>query len=331
MNGLKDMEMRQVEKDKQINPSSLPYGKLLGVLKQDNCGIKLSPVVEYALNVFQEKSPLLLMSNFSDRLRDKFFEDLSLRSFSSLVNIAKELGWEIIGSPAKDNAATKIERPFFGCQATTQRSNKIYLSQALPLPLARATIAHEIMHSLFSTVNNKRPGNLSSDYIEEVLCDYGAAKFLVNDHVLRNELSSPSTNIADRVVYLSDYFKVPKTYIAYRIFDVLGENNVKNISSIVEWQLDNGPEIAEIVPYWSVSENSYIPSPKTKKKCTAKKDSIIYQTFFSKNETEVDFNISSDVENVSIASLKGVYKIFVCAFGRLESRTRYAISVFCLK
>lgn len=331
MSGIKHYQMEKIKKSKSTNPSSYPYEMLLKELLKEQFDFKLSPVVEYALNVYREKSPLILMAKFSDNLRIKFISQISLRNYKGIVEIANQLNWEIIGTPNPNPVSTKIDRPFFGCQTISKGNNKIYLANDSSILLARATVAHEIMHSLFSTINNNRPGNLPSDTIEEILCDYGAARFLISDSDLQNELASDiRLNLAEKIVFLSNYLKVPKNYIAYRIFDILAEaNNTKNISAVIEWGIKkNGPDGShKLIPVWSISKNFFIPS-KIDNFCSAKEDSVIYKTFMSRNINEDDFNVSNAIENVSIGSLKGAFEIFVCTFGKLDTPHRYAISVF---
>ena len=321
--------MNQQTLNKIVNPASLPYGQLLEELLKENCRIQFSPVIEYTLNINKVTSALTLMASFADSMKDRFKAQITARTFNSMVNIASELNMEVKGKPTS-NITAKTERPFFGCQVRSGKTTKIYLSYDLSFSLARATIAHEIMHKLFATVNENRPGNLPSDYVEEVLCDYGAARFLVQDSYLRDELTnSLRENIADKIVYLSKYFSVPRNYIAYRIFDALSSNNLKHIAAIIEWKAKQPSDRTslEIVASWGVSLNGYIPFQKDKPNHTrAREGSIIHTAFWDKTD-DADFVRMDSEEAVSFGSLKGNFKIYVCAIGKLESNSRVAISV----
>lgn len=256
-----------------------------------------------------------------------------------MVAIANQMNWEVIGKPSqKKDIITKSAKPFIGCEVSSGKGKRIYLTSNLSIATARATIAHEIMHSVFATINGKsHAGNLPSDFIEEVLCDYGAARLLVDDTEITNRLLLPNSNLAERLIHFSSTFNVPINYVAFRLFDVLSKNNSSNITAIIEWYPSGKKQPAEeftslvnnqtsnikLTPLWAVCKNIYIP-----RGCTAKQDGVIFKSFLNEAETKSSYTISSAMESVSIGPLKGEYHIHVCARGKTTLGTRFVTTVF---
>lgn len=195
--------------------------------------------------------------------------------------------------------------------------------------MARVTIAHEIIHSLFDTVNDKRPGALPSEEIEETLCDYGAARLLMPDESVELLIECSVKKYAEKIIDIANKYKIPRRYLAFRIFDVQKDSKSDRIEAIIEWSkksLNSDYSNKNIVPYWSVCKKTYIPWMGSKSTCYAKKESLIAKAI----QQEGSYISIGGVEEVRIGSLKGRYNVSVCAIGKKEYETRCAISVFSI-
>lgn len=325
--------MKQSVNNKRPNPAAIPYGSLLRELNNEASKVNLSVVIIYALKHYGYKTPLEMMAELTDQVFAKY-KKKNDNSFAHIVGIANQLGWQVIGKPASDVLGRKSRAPFLGCQTLSSRHRLIYLQEALSVAMARAVIIHELMHTFFATVNHARPGGLPTDYIEEVLCDYGTARFLVDEnYILLNKDHFNCENFAYRILSYSNILNVPRRYIALRIFDILSLNlGAKKVVAIIEWHLvhteNTNPAIKKLSPLWSITDRFYIPMA-----CSAKENSVIYTEFFSGDSGSRIGDMGttkfvSSNEEVSIGSLKGLYQVHVCAIGKIAESTRIAVSVF---
>lgn len=338
--------MKQNKEIKAVNPASLPYLRLLFELKSENSILDIPPVVQYFLNYYKINSPLEYIRNYVDQIKSTFKNQLLSRNYSDLLLITQSLGLEVIGSHTDEIIFR--DRPFIGCQTNSTKGNVIYLANGISKSLARATLAHEIGHLAFSSKTLGRPGNLRSDYIEESLCDYGAARLLIDDSILQREIilklhnnSESYKNLAERLIYLGSFFNVPRNYIYYRIFDVFSENNLQNIAAIIEWKAESEYSLSVqnedhsllASPVFSISQNSFIPHKKGFA-CRPRISSIIFRAFFDETPSDKDeihqsnFFIGSTEEYVEIGTLKGNFEIIVCGMGKTGTPNRFVVSVF---
>ena len=190
------------------------------------------------------------------------------------------------------------------------------------------------MHEFFTDENKLRPGNLPSDSAEEILCDYGAARFLISQNNLmkfKNGILYKDVlikNYAAILFLLSEKLNVPRYHLATRLFDILSNFIENDLVAIIEWcckkDTINVYEHLNISPKWSVCSDSYIPWIGSNKQCHLKNNSTIHQVIKNKNFLYFE----ESIEDVSIGTLIGKYYLFVCAFGKQNSKDRRVISIF---
>ncbi|MEW6410931.1 MAG: hypothetical protein AB1483_00500 [Candidatus Zixiibacteriota bacterium] len=288
--------------------------------------IKLSPVVQGLLYNRSESSLIEIVAEFADNLRESHGELLQKRNFATVSKLATELGYQVVGSP-RQNVDFYVERPFFGSSFRLRGKRVTYLSNPITEEEARATIAHDIMHSLFETTDGQRPGNLPSDEIEEKLCDYGACRLLISKAELATVIAhGAGGNVASNIARVAGYFNIPRRYAAMRLFDPLCPLSNSGLTAIVEWRRKSGPTEephTSVVPTWSVCRKAFIPWLGSKRSCHARRESIVANAM-----SEDPYFRFSAVEDTNIGSLKGNYLVSVCVLGPKESPYRRVVSVF---
>lgn len=309
----------------EYNYAKLPYGIKIENINNIKDTARLSPVIRFLMYKYSGKSLVEIMANFVDNLNESYNNYIEKRNYYGVERLANALGYKIRGGIRKNK--NPYQRPFLGCQYKTSSEKIILLSTGITLEMARVTIVHEIMHSLFETMNQERPGNLSADDIEEALCDYGSARLLVPDDALDTLPEPYEKNFSKEMLNLASKLKVPRRYLAYRLYDILPKRKFINIKAIIEWQknrLSGDYSNKNIIPIWSVCYNAYIPWRGSKNTCHAKGGGIIHKTI----SDDMPFVCNAEIEETKIGSLKGIYSTSVCSAGKKENNSRFAISVF---
>jgi Zn-dependent peptidase ImmA (M78 family) len=188
---------------------------------------------------------------------------------------------------------------------------------------ARVSVAHEIGHLLIhrrGTGYDKATLRLQSSPEEEALAEYCARLLLIPTYVWSPSL--PEENLARYAITQSSLTRVTLHAAVTR----LGDPDVvtAGVRGAILWRINSQVSRSEsisarLTPHWHLCPKAFVPV----RKCKARDGSLIAQVAGDNRA-----RAQSGIEEVSIGSFVGSFRIDAFACGTIDDGTRLVLSIF---
>jgi len=272
--------------------------------------------------------PTLAMKCATDQALEKYegTERNQLTSPISITKLCELFNIELVGTrPSSNRAWYSIEnykprnghtgKLFFEAEKAF-----IKVADSVSYDTARISAAHEIGHLLIhrkGTKYDEATLRLPSTPAEEALAEYGARLLLL-------PVCQPfkSTNLAEYALMHGSKARVTLHASVSRLTDP--DVVDVDIKGAILWRLNAQveklrPLSARLTPQWHLCPRQFVPV----RKCKARQGSLVADLAES-NRLVSD----TRVEDVSIGSFIGRFRIDACAWGSVDEGTRLVLSVF---
>jgi Zn-dependent peptidase ImmA (M78 family) len=188
---------------------------------------------------------------------------------------------------------------------------------------ARVSVAHEVAHLLIHRRGDSYDEatiRLPSTPEEEALAEYGARLLLMPSN-LWPPVSSHD-NLAEFALILSSQTRVTIHSVVAR----MGDPDVipLEIRGAILWRINreisrSHPIAKRLMPQWHLCPGAFVPV----RRCTAKTSSLIAELGRASSPVA-----GSRVEDVSIGSFTGLFRVDAFGWGSVEEGTRLVLSIF---
>jgi Zn-dependent peptidase ImmA (M78 family) len=271
--------------------------------------------------------PTLAMKCATDRALQEYGQAEKQESSPiSITKLCELFGIKLVGNrPSYSRAWYSIEnykprnghtgRLFFEAEKPF-----IKIANSVSYDTARISAAHEIGHLLIHRSGaryDEATLRLPSTPAEEALAEYGARLLLF-------PICKPSnsSNLAEYALMHGSKSRVTLHAAVSRLTDP--DVTSVNIKGAILWRLNGRIEKAEpinarLTPQWHLCARHFVPVGK----CKARQRSLVADLAESNKPAA-----GSRVEDVSIGSFTGRFRVDACAWGSVDEGTRLVLSVF---
>ena len=269
------------------------------------------------------------VSSSPQPLQQAPLEFLPGREYISVQLLCELLNVGLVGAPARHEPVAEAAYRIAigeGCSASVEFLEPrpiVRLPHGIGWQRGRVAAAHEIGHVL---IHKRAKGydaatiRLGSSPQEEVLAEYAARLLLVPKKLYGRWLhASQSVNYAQQAVKIAKQAQVSLHTATAR----LGDPDVGNrtILGAILWRNAKRFSQAEPVmePHWHLCPGAYVPVGR----CTARRSSLTADLALGERRAA-----DSRIEQVSVGTLQGTFRVDAFAWGSTTNRTRAVLSVF---
>lgn len=254
----------------------------------------------------------------------------------SALRLCSVCGVELRGLPRRREVTRAVYSFYRAYDALDRHSGELYLNASPPSivvppdthPIkARVAVGHELGHFLIhwrGSALDPVTSRMSSSAEEEALSEYGARLLLLPN--TGSGAPAQDENVAAGCLRQARSAEVTVHAAAARV----GDPDVplsSSVKALILWKLNPRTGVSEpvakrLTPQWHLCPSAFIPV----KRCHAGRQSLIAE-LAANGDATID---GSRIEDVSIGSLVGRFRIDAVAWGSLKRGTRLVLSAFLI-
>ncbi|MBI4190782.1 MAG: ImmA/IrrE family metallo-endopeptidase [Betaproteobacteria bacterium] len=200
----------------------------------------------------------------------------------------------------------------------------IRIPATLDTALARVSVAHELSHVLIHTRESSldlATIRMTSTPEEEAVAEYGA-RLLLLPRIPLGEVPESARSLAEYCVAVAGFARITVHSAVLRLADP--DISERGIRAAVLWRLnprvqEDAPVALRLSPQWFAARGVFVPIGK----CHARQDSLVADLAAASDSPVA----GSRIEDVSIGTLVGRFRVDAFAWGSLTAGTRLVLFV----